>query len=288
MLTESKDLIEKINTAKKPEDIISVSNFRDEFRSILKLIHPDVCSLNGAKEATARMACWKDFLENGKHYEDDCGILTTNGYWAEFQSSEPNLQWSFEHFHKLKSMKGNQAEHFNKYIPKELSGQRFHFEKRSIPLSGLTLSQEHVNWVLSRLLEYCAYLEETGWVHCGLSPESVFIIPETHGIQICSFYHCTRVRSKVSTISAKYQNWYPAYLFDTNKAFHEIDIEMAKKIAAYLLGAPSGNAVALRKTHKPEFVNFLVSHHDNAHEALFQYKEILSKNFKKQFHLLTI
>lgn len=288
---ETAELIEKIKTSSKVEDVLSVASFKDDFKDIMKKIHPDVCKLAGADEAAAKMVTWKEFIESGKEYRDDIGTYRTNGYWIKFDSDEPNLQWSLENWQLLSKLNDEPKHaHFQKYIPASMLGieHKLVFDKRAIPLSGLSLPQEHVNWIVNRLLEYCSYLAEIGFVHCGLNPESVFIVPETHGIQIVSFYHWARIGNKVGTISGKYRSWYPTDLFDDKIATTSVDLEAVKKIGAYLLGAQSGNATQLRKTHNEDYVNFLVSHSDNAYQTLNLYKEMLAKNFKKQFHLLTI
>lgn len=286
-------IIEKISSASKIEDILSVEDFKNEFNNIIKEIHPDVCSLDGASEATKKMLLWKDIFENGKEYKNDVGTFITNGYWVEFKSKEKNHSWSIENYRLFKQLKDKASENFKKYIPKEgvLTSDgtvKYTFDKRAVPLSGLVLPQEHVNWVLNRLLEYCAYLSEIGFSHCGLNPESVFIVPETHGIQICSFYHLTRLGNRIGTISGKYINWYPNEIFYTKTATPKIDIECSKKIASYLLGDTSGSGIKFRKTHNEDFVNFIVRQDENAYKALIFYKELLKKNFKKEFHLLTI
>ncbi len=286
-------LIEKIALAQKIEDVIDVTDFKSQFNDVVKVIHPDVCSLQGASEATAKMNLWKDVFENGKEYKDDVGSFRTNGYWVEFKSTQPNLSWSIENYRIIKDLKGDTPEHFRKYIPKDgkllADGTvRFEFDKRAIPLSGLVLPQEHVNWVLNRLLEYCSFLAECGMSHCGLTPESIFIVPETHGIQICSFYHMTRFGNQIKTVSGKYRNWYPQEIFTTKIATPTIDIELSKKIAAYLLGDISGSGIKFRKTHNEDFINFIISQDNAAYSTLSAYKKLLNKNFKKQFHSLTI
>lgn len=290
MVTE---IIDKIKTASKIEDVLSISDFKTEFNNIIKEIHPDVCSLDGASEATKKMLLWKEIFENGKEYKNDVGTFVTNGYWVEFKSTEKNHSWSIENYRLFKQLKDTTSENFKRYIPKDgiLASDgiiKYTFDKRAIPLSGLTLPQEHVNWVLNRLLEYCAYLSQLGFSHCGLNPESVFIVPETHGIQVCSFYHLTRLGNRIGTLSGKYINWYPNEIFATKTAVHKIDIECSKKIASYLLGDTSGSGIKFKKTHNEDFINFIVTQDENAYKALTFYKGLLKKNFKKEFHLLTI
>ncbi len=111
-------LIPKINSANKIEDVISIADFKPQFNAILKEIHPDVCSILGANDATAKMNAWKEVFENGKTYKDDCGAFKTNGYWVDFKSTEKNLAWSVENYYRLIGLNGNTSEHFKKYIPK--------------------------------------------------------------------------------------------------------------------------------------------------------------------------
>lgn len=289
------DLINKIKISSKIEDIIDMSNFKKNFNELLKSIHPDICKLNGAKEATVKLIQLKDIFENGREIKDDVGFYKTNGYWVEFLSDKDPITHSIENFNNFQKLKSKADINFQKYLPKECiklpnGNYRFNFDKRAIPLVDLELTQEHTNWVLNRLLEYSAYLASIGFSHCGLNPESVFIVPETHGIQICSFYHLTKIGTTVKTVSAKYANWYPSELFKTKIANYMIDIELSKRIASYLLGDKSGSGVKLRKTHNIDFVNFIINQSVNttSFEVMDSYKKLLNKNFKKQFHILEI
>lgn len=286
-------LIHKINKANKIEDVLNLANFKTEFNTIIKQIHPDTCTDPGAVEATSKMTIWKNQYEHGKPFTDDAGIFKTNGYWADFSSALPNLTASVDHYNMLQQLRSDVDLHFKKYLPSAChtladGTSRFLFEKRAIPLSGLQLPQEHVNWVLNRLLEYIAYLSQSGFVHGGLNPESVFIVPENHGIQVVSFYHLARIGSRIHTVSGRYMNWYPAQVLQTKTALPVTDLECAKRIAAYLLGDASGNAVKFRKTHNSAFINFLLTQHDNAYQCLTQYQQLLRTNFKTRFHSLTI
>jgi len=286
-------LIDKINKANKIEDVLNLLNFKTEFNTIVKQIHPDTCTDPGAVEATSKMIIWKNQYESGKPFTDDAGIFKTNGYWVDFSSTLPNLNTSVDNYNMFQQLRSDADIHFKKYLPKECRAltdgtYRFSFEKRAIPLSGLQLPQEHVNWVLNRLLEYIAYLSQSGFVHGGLNPESVFIVPENHGIQVVSFYHLARKDRKIHTVSGRYMNWYPAQIIKTKTASPVTDLECAKRIAAYLLGDTSGNAVKFRKTHNEDFINFLLTQHDNAYQCLAQYQQLLRENFKTRFYSLTI
>jgi len=286
-------LVTKILSANKIEDILDIADADKEYKRIMMLIHPDKCDHEDASKASVRLNELRDHFINGKEYKDDTGSYRTNGYWVEWTSDKPRMKWSFENYSRFLQLSDPASLHFRKYLPEgsSLAGNQkytFSFGLRSIPLSGQTLPQEHVNWVLNRLLEYCAYLDQTGFSHAGLNPESVFIVPENHGIKICSFYHLTRMGSKVKTISAKYSDWYPRELFSGKIATSAIDIELSKRIAAYLLGDRSGVGVKLRKTHNEAFVGFLLKHHDSPYEALIEYRALLAAHFEKKFHILSL
>lgn len=295
-----RETIDRIMSAVKLEDVFtSPSNFKSEFNSLLREIHPDVCTEAGASDATAKLNSWKDYFENGKQYKDDVGQLKTNGYWVEFASAEPNLAWSHENYGLFMSWKDPSSIHFQKYLPESAEATYptngdpakvlFSFRERAIPLTDLTLPQEHVNWVLNRLLEFCAYMESIKFSHCGLTPESVFITPSDHGIQVASFYHLTKFGNQIKTVSGKYRNWLPQSVFDTKIATNNIDVESSKRIAAYLLGDRSGSGVKFRKTHNPDFIDFILSAStESSYDTLVKYRALLAKNFKKEFHILNL
>jgi hypothetical protein len=289
---EAQNTIVKILKAVKFEDVVDIKNFKHDYYEIVKLIHPDHCSLPTAGEAFSKITDWYDTHENGKKYIDESGEFTTNFYNIIYRHKPELLKKSFTNWSILTKIK---HEHFSKYMPSTIgfvnSNLEIDFSKRTIPLSGLTLPQEHVNWILSRLLEYCALIADRGYVHCGLIPESIFIVPETHGIKVCSFYHMTKKGEKVKTVSGinNYLYWYPAELLSNKTAEPIIDLELSKNIARYLLGDKTvGAGAMLRKTCPMDFVDFLQKQHTSALEAFIEYRDILNRNFPKQFHQLNI
>ena len=131
-------------------------------------------------------------------------------------------------------------------------------------------------------------MAQEGYVHCGINPESVFIVPETHGIIITSFYHLSLDDGRLRTISAKYQNWYPTEIFKEKRAKSIIDLELCKRTAAYLLGDKSGLGIKLKKTHNKDFINFLLNSHSNAFECYQAYRKMLKRNFEEKYHHLSL
>jgi hypothetical protein len=283
------ELIERIQMAKRLEDVVAMPDWRTDYKKLLLIIHPDVCSLSGASLATSKLNALKDKFEKGETFSDESGNFRSNGFTTVFEGDVQLLKTSFQHYHHLKSAG---SLHFRKYLPSEMYWEDrklvVHSAHRSIPLSHLQLPQEHVNWILSRMLEFTVLLWSLGYTHCGLTPESVWVVPETHGIQVSSFYHMTPLGKKVTSINAHYSGWYPPYLFTDKIAKPYIDIELSKKNAISLLGDPSGSGIRLKKTHLPAFIEFVTVPSYDPVTTYEQYRALLKMHFKKKFHVLNL
>lgn len=252
------------------------------FREIMKAIHPDRCTHPRAQEATHHLLEMHRHFTNGSPFSDDSGAFLTNGYWVRFQGEKPAIAHAKRNQLQIAA---NATEHFRRYMPYTWdSDNSFSLSKRAIPLVNLTLPQEHVNWVVSRLLEFCMQIHShTGQAHLGLTPTQVMLVPETHGISVAGFYDMSALESRVTTISGAYRHWYPEQLLRNKKATENADLEMVKRLGAYLLGDRSGLGTALRKTHHPEFVDFLLSSDDDSLTCYEKYREMLDRNFPSQF-----
>lgn len=288
---ETISLIEK---ARKIEDVLAIESIDTEYKQIIKLIHPDRCKISGAADATMKLNELRDVFEKGKEFRDDAGLFRTNGYFFKHSGQKTLLETSLTNYKKLMALKGNAADVFHKFLPKSMTFQGdvlcAELARRAIPLSKIdALEEKHGLWILNRLLEFSAWLAENDIVHCGFNPESVFITPEDHGLQIVSFYHMTREGSKINTISAKYQSWYSPSVFTDKTAKNIIDVELAKRTVVSAMGDSSGAGIIFRKTHNPTFVNFLSTHHDGASFAIMdEYKKMIKATFESKFHVLDI
>ncbi|MFA7284838.1 MAG: hypothetical protein WC004_03365 [Candidatus Absconditabacterales bacterium] len=289
---DTNNLIDKILKANKLGDVIELKDWKKKYQSILMHIHPDKCKHIKAGEALSKLVELKDQYEIGTNYYDDIGEYTTNGHQAIFSGDQKKLLKSKCLFDTISKLQDPASKHFRKCLPKTMvmdDGKlKIEFEQRSIPLSGLQLPQEHVNWVLSRILEFTAWFHQIGYAHCGLNPESIFIVPETHGIIVTSFYHTVKLDGKLESGSGKYAHWYTPSAFASKIAIPTIDLECAKKTAIYLLGDPSGSGVKLRKTHHTAFLDFVIAQHHDAYQCFDEYRKLIDKHFEKKFHSLTL
>jgi hypothetical protein len=281
------ELIDRIAKANYLGEVLDLADWKKQYAEIAKKLHPDVCDLTGATAAFARLNVLKENWEKGYQLSDDAGAVRAHDKTVTFVGDPQLLLQSYRNFGYLKSINSSAAKHFKRFLPEsmELNSETLvvTLSERAVPLSGLTLPQGHANWILSRLFEFSAWLAQEGWTHCGINPESVFVVPETHGIVLTSFYHLTPREGKVKTISAKYKHWYPDALFVEKKATPLIDTELCKRTIAVLLGDSSGLGVKLKKTLSAEFIDFLLTPHTDAFVCYDQYRLLLEQYFPKKF-----
>ncbi|GAA4051418.1 hypothetical protein GCM10022409_42740 [Hymenobacter glaciei] len=288
------ELLSKILASRQPDDIFSRANFRKEYLAYLKLLHPDVCHLPQANDAVARLNQYVEQLEAALRFTDDAGPLRVlPNHQLRFDGDRALLRQSQANYERLMALRDPSAQHFHQYLPSVLTWNDPHLlattAARVVPLAGLVLPQQHVVWVLSRLLEFVAWLHQSGYCHAGLHPESLALVPETHGLVCLSFYHMARLNGTLTTISGKYRLWYPDAVFADKRATPGIDLALAQRTAVCLLGDASGNGVRLRNTVDDRLVDFLLTPWHNAYAAFSDYRKLVQQLYpKREFHPLNL
>ncbi|HWY10566.1 MAG TPA: hypothetical protein VN026_04520 [Bacteroidia bacterium] len=289
----AEEVIKKVLDSKSVIDVFyDVNDWKFNYKNYIRLIHPDVCKLPKAKEATEKLNQFKDELDSGKKHNDDAGTVSYALKTVEIVGDKDLIKKSLDNYNYLMSLTDESSKHFKKYLP--ISGKlisenelEFTLSNRAVPLSSLgTVEQKHANWMLSRMFEFAGWINQLGYSHAGINPESVYIMPENHGMTCISFYHMTKLNTSLKAISAKYSNFYPPQVFTNKKAESNIDIELSKRTAIYLLGDKSGSGVILRKTHENEIIDFLQKQQYDTIETYKEYRTLLKKYFDtKQFHV---
>jgi hypothetical protein len=296
----SEEVIEKVLKSKSVIDCFyDVADYKNVYKNFIRLIHPDVCKLPNASEATEKLNKFKEQLDSGVKHNDDAGVVCYALKTVEIVGKRDLLKKSFDNYNYLMSLTDDSSKHFKKYLP--VSGKlisenedeavyeyTLHF--RAVPLSSLeVVEQKHANWMLSRMFEFSSWINQIGYSHAGINPESIYIMPENHGMCCISFYHMTKLDTPLKTISAQYKNFYPPQVFTNKRAESNIDVELSKRTAIYILGDKSGSGVVLRKTHENEIIDFLQKQNDDAAKNYSDYRELLKKYFDmKQFHTLSV
>lgn len=291
---DAQALLSKILASRQPDDVFSRANFRKEYLAYLKLLHPDVCRLPQATDAVARLNHYVEQLEAALRFSDDAGPLRVlPNHRLRFEGDEALLRQSKDNYERLMALRDPSAQHFQQYLPATLAWDGPHLlattAARVVPLAGLVLPPQHVAWVLSRLLEFVAWLHQSGFCHAGLNPEALALVPETHGLVCLSFYHLAPLNGPLASVSGKYRMWYPDAVFADKRAAPGIDLALAQRTAVCLLGDASGNGVRLRATVDERLVDFLLTPRHNAYTAFDDYRKLLRQLYpKREFHPLNL
>ncbi len=285
---DAQNLIDKILKCNNPEEIFTKQSFKKEYISYIKLLHPDICDLPKAHEAVTKINTFKAVLENLTRLADDAGDFqweNSNNNVLIFKGKKEVLEKSFANYQKLMSLKDDASLHFQKYLPQkmEFKGDYLYvfLHERSVSFAHLTLPQHHITWVTSRMFELVAWLHQVGYCHAGLTPESLCVVPHTHGIVCVSFYHLAPLNNTLTTISSKYINWYPNPVFFDKRASANIDLTLIQNTALFLLGDSSGNGVRLKKHCNETLIDFFITPHYKAFESFDAYRKMLSTVFGK-------
>lgn len=288
---ELEKLIKKIIESKYPQDVFTMSSWKVEYEAWRKKIHPDICPLVGSGEAMGILNAYKNRLETPKLVDDSGELTYTDSQIIYYGGDIDLLKKSLYNYQELMKLSDDASEHFKKYLPTggKIINDKLFFDlpKRAVPLINLKLEEKYVRFIFNRLTELSAWLGQVGYVHGGLNPETVFVVPEDHGIIVSGFYHVTQMWERMKTISGKYDMWYPPSLVTNKKAYPDIDIMLSKKIAMYLLGDRSGSGVILKKTIDPTFANILMRYDATAVTAYRTYRGYL-EGIEKKFYLLNI
>lgn len=282
----------------------------DEYKQMAKLLHPDRCNDTRANDALVHLNNLRDEAERGLKFNDESGEYSTTGFIHTWYGDQSLLKASYDNYNTLvKSLKNvyqddeNSLKHFMQYIPHNYSFKdnklSFTTDLRCVPLSKMItklmndpLKYKHCNWVFSRLIEFCSLLESIGYAHNGLSPNSVFVIPETHGITVTTFFHSQKFGEKLKTLNGINSKWYPDKIFKTKLSKQGIDVILSKKLTISNMGDPSGSGVILRanKEINNNVLSFMMKS-DNDTEAfgvMKEWRSILEKNFEKKFYQLNV
>lgn len=279
------DLLLKIIRAKSIRELIDVYNFDTEYKKILMLIHPDKCLLPNANDAFVHFVKLKKLFEEGIKFEDDAGTVIIKDNIITFSGNDDIIAKSVNNYSKIFRVAND---NFKQYLPNKFSDHEMDLGDNFFSLRDITLPEEHCRWILSRLLEFSAYLSQLGFVHGGLTIDSFLVNPKTHGIKVISYYHMKPIDGRLETVSAKYRLMYPDSIFKTKKAEQKIDTELAKRTVCFLLGDSSGIGVKLKKTVSAPFIEFLLSTNLDSIEAFLEWKKILKDNYDSKFYVLDL
>lgn len=290
------EVIEKILKTNNPTQLFG-GDWKTTYKKYSRLIHPDACRHHNASDAMAKLNYLKDLIEYGIQYRDETGDFNVFDKKIIYKITNDNrklIRKSYDNYIILKSKRDKASLNFHRYLPDSMKIDKDNLvitlKDRVVPLTNQELPQVHVNWIFSRIFELTLWFSQVGYSHMGINPTTVMVVPETHGIIITSFYHMTPLNQKAGTISAMYKTWYPTTLFSKKIATVDVDLELGKKIALYLLGDRSAAGTILKRSKdvNQQILTFLITKHQNIMSEYKEYRELFTKNFKKKFYSLDL
>lgn len=291
-MLDPKQQIELINNSKSYVEIFSdISLWKTESKRLLVAIHPDRCSLPGATEASVKLINYMKEIESGITHLDDAGKVTYFPNYLTIEGDVELLKISLKNYEMLVKI-SNEA--FRKYLPEkmELTGNvlKITLKDRAVPLVSCSdLPQEHLNWILSRMLEFCSWLDSVDYSHNGINPESIYVVPATHGVIFISFYHLNEMNKKISSVSGRFSSFYPEKTFREKTSNTSIDIECAKRTIIYSGGDKSGLGISLKGKLNFDWLNFVLRFSSGCTFDVYkEYRKMIDKNFEKKFYVLNI
>jgi hypothetical protein len=99
-----------------------------------------------------------------------------------------------------------------------------------------TLDSRHLGWIFKRFLMALGFVHKWGKTHAAILPAHVRLQTEEHGLQLIGWGHSVETSKTVTTISAKYRDWYAPEVLKKKPVTAETDLYMAAKCMIFLAG----------------------------------------------------
>src|SRR5688572_8209523 len=113
---QPKEAIGLILKAKSIIDVFSeVSVYKSQYKTLMSLIHPDVCKEANSHEAVTKLNGYKDEIETGKKTKDDVGEVIYKITSLTIKGSKDLLKTSLNNYKKLMSLSDPEAKHYQRY-----------------------------------------------------------------------------------------------------------------------------------------------------------------------------
>lgn len=148
-----------------------------------------------------------------------------------YDLTSPYLPGYVETFgYKVKSAKGKPKQTNVFTIPEK----EFHTLEQ-VRLQYPELHAKDMAWMFRRLLYSLGLVHSSGLIHGGITPASVLIQAEQHGLLLTNWVYSTQ-GEPLKAISSKYKDLYPNEVLEKQKPMPGTDIYMAVKCMEYLVG----------------------------------------------------
>lgn len=271
----------KLRTSKRWDDIFSLSmDIHKEYLKIVNIIHPDRCNEPDAESIFKKITEFKNIaiqLQNPLKENLIDGVSFHINYpfgpyelyvgssqvYFNGEYNEPiqkNMELNVKRFQELVNNSDIVFKNvFSLSVPKLLISKTSKKAILKFPNNGYVplisllnffngkINPVHVAWIINRMLNWTTFLDTNGFCSNSLTLESFFVNPENHrGYDIGTFLFMRKHTEKLIGLLPEVYNLYPPTNIDTKTPDRKIGITIIKKVAAKLLGDPTGNGYALQ------------------------------------------
>lgn len=270
--------LEEILQAQKPSDLFNLDeDIHNQYKKLAKFCHPDINKNSLAEKAFKHLVTiydiYKDpskalkeskqidfliLIEKDKKYKyiprvfnkDECGEIYLGNSTLRLFNNKLLLDNHEVQFYDF--LYKSKTTNFDKYVSEthyikynDQSGILYKHQQETYRLKEIliklkSLPQEHVIWITNRLLELAAYLESINIVHNNISLFSVYINPNTHGIELCDWQYARKTNEKLIALNGSLETIFPKETLKTGKAINQTDLNLIKHLGIQLLGDSSG------------------------------------------------
>ena len=126
----------------------------------------------------------------------------------------------------------------------KINGRRALIMKKEVGLSVDEIKreygyipQEHIAWILERLLSIVGFLHSNKIVHGNIKPDNIIIDVENHNVKLMDYTLCIQnAHEKSSKYKIINDDYTPNYVDENSKVIPNVDIYSVGKLAIYLMG----------------------------------------------------
>lgn len=120
-----------------------------------------------------------------------------------------------------------------------------------------SLPAPHAAWIISRLLDFCCFMEAVGLVHCGLHPENLYLEPARHDLAVLGGWEYA---VEAGTRLAVWQDPRTIEAMSSSMRVSKVargslDLALVRRLAWLLAGSPTGLPTPEALSHYPPAVN---------------------------------
>lgn len=92
---------------------------------------------------------------------------------------------------------------------------------------GREVHEYQLAWIWRRLLVALDFAHRNGIIHAGVTPDAIWLNPETHGLVLTNWVHASINQSLIRSMNMDWEEWYPLEVLNKSLPMPGLDFYMA-------------------------------------------------------------